>query len=334
MLCWIISLIRFLNKTGMLCIPLCARGENLGVIVIGLDQNESSRVLEHAHWMNQISSQAAIALYVDYLKQNQSERIQSERLRATSTLTKKLVHELNTPLSIIKNYVAVMKGKLSTDSPIKEELGFIGEEIDRVSQTIEAFSDFSKLKGISIESINLDELISDLTKVLVKSGLLGSHIKLHLKLDENLPLIKTDKNKLKQIFLNLLRNAVEAMPNGGNIYIRTRYMKNHFEPPIDQNRIDNGAYAEISIKDDGPGIPDDMKSKIFDAFRTTKGPAHQGLGLSIVFNLVQELKGTITCESDREHGTCFKLLLPFPADFATLNEREEHAHYTESFDCR
>ncbi len=302
---------RFLGREGMLCLPMCARGEDVGVIVIGLDKTEFLNLSKQAELMALYSGQAALALHVEHLKQSRFELLQSERVKAYSALSRKVVHEVNTPLSIIKNYISVMKRKISGDDPVQEELSFISEEIDRVAQTIHVFSKFSKFEDLIKGSLNINELVSNLTKVLIKSGLINPGIKLHLKLDHDLPVIQTDRNKLKQILINLLRNAVEAISKGGNIFIRTRYGKNRLDALTKQKSDIKLDYAEIMIKDDGPGIPDTIKSSLFDAHNTTKGPGHHGLGLSIVFTLVQELMGSITCESDSENGTCFRIVLPF-----------------------
>jgi len=215
---------------------------------------------------------------------------------------------VNTPLSIIKNYITVMRRKLAADDLVQEELTFINEEIDRVAHIIHELSDFSESKTLTIGSLDINALLSHLTRVFKKTPLLESKIDIHLELDHSLPSINTDKNKVKQILLNLIRNAVEAMLEGGNLFIYTRYVSNKLDTLLQQDIDKDLSYAEISIRDEGPGIPDTLKSRIFEPYVTTKGAGHAGLGLSIVFNTLKELKGTITCES--ENGTCFRIIFP------------------------
>jgi HD-like signal output (HDOD) protein/signal transduction histidine kinase len=305
------QIIGVLGKEGILCLPMRSRGENVGVVVIGLDRTEFLNLEKQGELLSLYSAQAALAIHVDHLKESRFKRIQLERLKAYATLSRKVVHEVNTPLSIMKNYISVMKRKLSKDNSVQGELNFISEEIDRVARTIHVFSDFPKFEDLVMEPLKINGLISNLTKILIKSGLIGSKVKFQLNLDHDLPVIQTDKNKVKQILLNLVRNAVEAMFEGGNVFIRTRYLRNRLEIPGNRKTDTKLDYAEIMVKDDGPGIPEDIKSTLFDAYSTTKGSGHHGLGLSIVYNLVQELKGTITCESDGKEGTCFLILLPF-----------------------
>jgi signal transduction histidine kinase len=105
---------------------------------------------------------------------------------------------------------------------------------------------------------------------------------------------------LKQVFINLIKNATEAMPHGGNIHIGTRY-------DFNEDKVEE---LEVTIRDDGPGIPDHIRSQLFRPFLTSKGNGHAGLGLTIVNNIIKELKGTVTCESISNVGTTFQIILP------------------------
>jgi len=304
------QIIRFLGKEGIVCLPMISCGERVGVIVIGLDPIEFSHLSEQFKFLSLFSNQAAVALHADYLKRTRLDTIQSERLKASSALSRKVVHEVNTPLSIIKNYISVMRRKLAADNFVQEELKFISEEIDRVAHIIHGLSDFSESKILTIASLDINVLLTELTRIFKKSQFLGPEINLQLELDHSLPPINTDKNKVKQILLNLIRNAVEAMIGGGNLFISTRYISNKLDALMQQDINRDLSQAEITIKDDGPGIPDALKSRIFEPYVTTKRAGHAGLGLSIVFNIVKELKGIITCESDNENGTRFSIVFP------------------------
>ena len=129
-------------------------------------------------------------------------------------------------------------------------------------------------------------------------------MQIHLDLDESLPTVMLDGDLIRQIILNLLKNAVEAMPQGGNITIKT-IGRNGSNGNIDPT---GASEAQIIISDDGPGIPDEIKAGLFQPFSTSK-EGHEGLGLSIVDNLVKQLNGSITCES-QSTGTRFAIGLP------------------------
>ena len=118
-----------------------------------------------------------------------------------------------------------------------------------------------------------------------------------------------DRNKLKQVCINLIQNAGEAMSRGGNLYISTRCPSNNLEIKSKPNALSDMGDVEITIRDNGPGIPDPFKSRLFEPFITSKGAGHAGLGLSIVYSTVKALEGTITCNSDHI-GTSFIVVLP------------------------
>jgi len=143
-----------------------------------------------------------------------------------------------------------------------------------------------------------------------KSLMLEPAINTHLELDPLLPAVMTDKNSMQQIFSNLFKNAAEAMPGGGNLYLCTRYVSSYIDDPISRAADSKPGHVKITIRDDGPGIPKAVKSNLFEPYVTSKGAEHAGLGLSIVYNTVKELKGTITCESDDKKGTIFQIGLP------------------------
>ena len=127
-----------------------------------------------------------------------------------------------------------------------------------------------------------------------------NQIAVQTQLDPAIPIIVTDRDKLKQVLINLLKNAAEAMQEGGSLLISSR------------GKIlrDGNEYIEISLIDNGPGIPEHVMANLFKPVSSTKGKGHAGLGLSIVKNLVDELKGRIFCQSNEISGTTFQILLP------------------------
>jgi nitrogen-specific signal transduction histidine kinase len=135
-------------------------------------------------------------------------------------------------------------------------------------------------------------------------------INVHLNLEPSLPTVLSGKNSLKQVFINLIKNAVEAMPQGGNLYIHTRGLGNRLQTQTEQDREGALDSVEICIQDEGPGIPDAIRSRLFEPFVTSKSGEHAGLGLSVAYNIMNELKGAITCESGKKTGTIFKIVLP------------------------
>jgi signal transduction histidine kinase len=116
--------------------------------------------------------------------------------------------------------------------------------------------------------------------------------------------VAAERNGLKQVLINLVKNAAEAMAQGGNLFVATRRLG-----PV-KNAHGPCGEAEITIRDDGPGLPAEVQARIFEPFNSAKGGGHAGLGLSIVHSIVKSLDGRITCESREGRGTRFAVRLP------------------------
>jgi signal transduction histidine kinase/HD-like signal output (HDOD) protein len=303
------QIIRLIGKDGMLCLPMVAHKQFVGVIVIGIDETQVSNLSKGINLLTMFTSQAALAVDAENVRQAQARLIQSERLTASSAVARKVAHEVSNPLGIIKNYLKLLGLKLGKDSPAQEEIRIINEEIDRVSVIVRELSDFSQPKVQQKELVDVNALISDLIKITHESLLLRSGIKTHLNLEPSLPRLVTDRNGLKQVFVNLVKNAVEATPEGGNLYINTRRVPNGLRN-LEKDAMGDQPYVEITVSDDGSGIPDSIKSRLFEPFVSSKGEGHAGLGLSITYSIIRELNGTMTCESDQGKGTTFRIVLP------------------------
>ena len=138
-----------------------------------------------------------------------------------------------------------------------------------------------------------------------------SDIKLHADLEPNLPAIVADSNGLKQVFINLIKNSTEALAEkSGTLTIRTRYLSPPLGGMLPQGLGSARGYVEIVIHDDGPGVPEAIKEKLFDPYVSAKRGDHSGLGLSVVYNTIKSLHGTIVCESTPDQGTAFTIELP------------------------
>jgi len=292
---------RLLESEGMLAIPLSANNRHWGVIVAGLAPTDQLQVKAKRGLISLFAGEAARML--------SSHRVAGERIKENidsmqsdfQLHVKKIIHEANNPLSIINNYLYLLNLKLGSDSP--QEIGLIQEEINRVGEIILRLSDTptqESAAGDDSGPIDINQTLSDLIS-LFEGGLFAPRrIEACLKLDDRLPKIAVSKSKLKQILTNLIKNAAEALPDGGQVTISTR----------DRVYLGNHCYVEIQIHDDGPGLPDTISEQLFRPVTSTKGEGHSGLGLTIVKNLVDELAGTIGCNSTPDEGTTFQIFLP------------------------
>ncbi|MBU2453692.1 MAG: HAMP domain-containing histidine kinase, partial [Proteobacteria bacterium] len=146
--------------------------------------------------------------------------------------------------------------------------------------------------------------------ILKKSILLPKQIETSISIDPEIPMVKTDRNGLKQVFINLVKNAAEAMDKGGKITVITRFLSESAKIMIDERKRIPGS-IEIVISDNGPGINEEIKETLFEPYITTKtGTANSGLGLSIVHSIVKELNGKIRCQTEKNKGTSFIITLP------------------------
>jgi signal transduction histidine kinase len=304
------QIIRLMGKDGMLCLPMMAHNHIVGTIILGLSQEKMAALRSQMNLLSMYVDHMSLALYADHVRQNHANAVQTERLAAASSVARKVVHEVNNPLGIIKNYIKIFGLKLPKDDPVQEELKIINEELDRVALIVQGLSDFSEPVVRQTEPVDVNNLLTALTKISRESLSKNAGVTIHLELDETLPTVFSEKNGLKQVFINLIKNAAEAMPDGGNLFIKTLYPSPIPDETTSESLQDHPRFVEIRIRDEGTGIPDDMQSKLFEPYVTTKKGDHAGLGLSVAYNIVKELGGSLTCESKVGHGTTFMITLP------------------------
>ena len=291
------QLARLLGAQGILCLPLRAEGQGLGVLAAGIRVRDHAGLAARETLLGLLADQASLALFALITQERQAERIREERLGSASALARRVVHEARNPLGIISNYLSILSGKLRQDASIQEDLRIVREEIRRVSQIISELASFSAPGPAVRETVDLNALLADLGRISREPLWESSRVRLQLALDPQVPPLESEKDRLKQVFLNLLKNAAEAMPAGGELGMQTRLL------PGQPRRV------EVAVRDQGPGIAEQVRSRLFEPFVSTKG--REGLGLSIVYGIVQGLGGTIRFETGAG-GTTFRVELPLP----------------------
>ncbi len=291
-----------LKTEDMIVFPLIQGEKVLGVIVAGLKRTDVKRVKLNMAFINLFIEEVAKILQA--LLGQEASAEQPENFTSIQThyasYARKLGHEINNPLSIINNYLYLLSLKLGSEHT--DQIKAIQAEIERVSNITLSLSDFSLASAKTTNNIvDLNTLIIDLLKLFEVGRIFSSHnITTRLNLDNKLNNISTHKDKLKQILTNLIKNAAEAMPTGGEIIISTKAYK----------AIGGKQSVEIQIQDNGPGLPEAVLQNLFKPIDNTKDKQHAGLGLTICKNLVDELKGEIRCQSSPKHGTTFNIILP------------------------
>jgi signal transduction histidine kinase/HD superfamily phosphohydrolase YqeK len=294
------EIIHLCGNNGFLCLPLVNHGAQIGVIVLVLDASGMRQMAKQIKRLRMFADHVANCLHTECLRKMQTQKVIQERMEAVTFSARQITHEVNNPLSIIKNYIKILDHKLSNTRAIKDELKVVNGEIDRISKIVGSLSKFSDPFLSHPEAFDLNELIVNMMKIIRSSILTPHKIKDHLYLDPNLPPVKTDLNGIKQVLINLIKNASEAMAGGGNLQIKTSRRPSG----ISQDTI------VISIIDDGPGIPDTIQCRLFEPYQSTKGKKHSGLGLAISYNIIKELNGQIKFREGLKKGSEFSIELP------------------------
>lgn len=234
-------------------------------------------------------------------KQLENELIRSGKLAALGELSAGLAHEINNPLAIISGYAQMLQAEPTMNEGGKKRyLKEIVKQTDRATRIMRKVRDFARPGEARMESVDINgTLIRSLS--LLKKQVHPKNIKINQDLDLSLPKIKVDKDQLGQIFLNIILNAVQAMPNGGELTLRTKLRGQGTK--VSTKRV------ELTIIDTGCGIPKENLGKIFDPFFTTKHDS-TGLGLSITHSLLNRHHGTVAVESEVGKGTTFVITFP------------------------
>jgi signal transduction histidine kinase len=247
--------------------------------------------------MQAFGAQAAGALDTALSERGHARRQLAHVAEEYREASRRVVHEVNNPLSIIKNYLSVLDGKLAKHEPVIGEMSILNEEIDRVGQLISGLADLQPTEAV--RATNVAQVIDDVLRLFRATEFVPSGVQIVATIHDGAPEIEGDADILKQILVNLVKNAVEALGARGRIEIANRGHVNR----------DRTLYVELVVSDDGPGLSQEVLANLFSAVRSTKPGAHHGLGLSIVHGLVKKIGGMIACRSG-PGGTTFEILLP------------------------
>jgi signal transduction histidine kinase len=232
----------------------------------------------------------------------QEEILRMDRLVSLGKLASGIAHELRNPLAGIKTTAQALSEEMSGDDSRREYLHRITKEIDRLNDLLKTFFSFAKPQNLNLVHCHIKDIINEIIPFLIKE-IADKGIRFTETYPPQFPKIKVDKTQMHQVFLNLFLNAIQAMPNGGELKIEASPMNSNSLEDFKQN------FVKIVISDTGKGVPPQIIHKIFDPFFTTK-PRGIGLGLSITYQIIKKHGGTIKVESQWERGTSFIINLP------------------------
>jgi len=223
----------------------------------------------------------------------QEQIMRSERMAALGQLAAEITHEIKNPLMLIGGF-AQQLSRVIDDKKNLEKVKIITDEVKRLEKLLTDLREFHLPKTIAFEKVDLRELFHEIYSML-KEGCEKKNIRIELNIRDNALLVTGDRNRLKQVFLNLLANSMDSMEHGGSLSIKTVF---------------SGDHVEITVTDEGCGIPEQDKEKIFSPFFTTKKHG-TGLGLCISKRIIEEhTDGSLSMKSKEGKGTSFKISLP------------------------
>ena len=243
------------------------------------------------------------------MKTLEEKFVQSQKMQAIGQLAGGIAHDFNNLLTAITGHCDLLMLRRDKADPEYADLYQIEQNANRAAALVKQLLAFSRKQTLNPEVVDLRDTLSDLTHLL--NRLVGERVRLTFTHDPGLMAIRADRRQLEQVLMNLVVNARDAMPDGGEIAIRTDNVRLAEGVPRDRVTLPRGAYVRVTVADQGCGIPADKMGKIFEPFFTTKRQGEgTGLGLSTAYGIVKQTGGFIFCDSTVGQGTTFELFFP------------------------
>lgn len=269
-----------------------------------VDEHSNDEIGLLAESFNQMS--VKMASDIEQLQKLNEQLVRTEKLAAMGTLAAGVAHEVNNPLASISSLIQMLQAKPNLDDDAKETLRLTLTQITRITQVTKDMLNFARIRPAARSLLCVNDVLEASLR-LASFDKAFQRLRLVKDYDENSPKISADFDQLQQVFLNLFLNARDAMPNGGDIGIRTKLN-------VNQNEI------LVEISDTGAGIAPENIKQIFDPFFTTKPTGKgTGLGLAVCYGIVTAHGGKIEVQPNNGKGTRFIIILPINAD-VVLNE--------------
>ena len=294
-------------------VPLNWMGQVMGVLVIADDQPGRVFTEDEIQLLELLAPQVAISIRNAQLYKELGERIEAQRraesqllrsarLAALGEMAAGVAHELNNPLTTVAGFVELILEELPKDLPQREELELVLAEARRAHTVVRRMLDFARQSEFMRSQVAMNNLVEE-TIALIQHQVQSSGVLIHNDLENGLPEIYADPNQMKQVILNLIQNALQAMPEGGELFIESRR----------QSNSGNDGVA-LAFRDNGEGIPANIIDRLFEPFFTTRPVGKgTGLGLSVIYGIVTDHGGHIDVESQPGQGSCFTVWLPVEA---------------------
>ncbi len=289
---------------SLLIAPMEVGGHKVGTLSL-----QSSRVgaftPDDAHFLSILAGHAAMIVEngrllaelrrrLEELRRAQDYLVRSEKLAATGRLAASVAHEINNPLEGIKNFLALLSRRLPPDDPNQELVRLVEIGFERIHHTVRQMLSFSREHEAARHPCDMREVVKTALSLL-RNRLVAEHIETHVSLPEDLPQVLASPPQMEDVLVRLFLNAAEAMAGRGGL--------------LEVRGWQEGGQVRLSIRDTGPGIPEEIRDRLFEPFVTTKRNG-SGLGLWSCYGIISEHGGTIEVESEAGRGTTFTIALP------------------------
>ncbi len=298
---------------SVVAVPIEFRGTRLGVAE-AINRRIGSFTAHDQALLTALASSAAIAIenarlyqvereQLQRLQESQARLIHAEKMSALGRLVASLTHEINNPLQAVQSGLYVMQEGLLDQldrSELIDDVQIIQGEVKRIASLMRRLREFSRPVQLDPRPTDLQVLLDNLLELVGKQCQI-QHVRVNRQWDSPLPVLTVNADLLTQVFMNLIINALDAMPTGGTLTISTRL-----------DRTSDAPQVQIDVADTGAGIDAAVFKRIFEPFFTTK-PNGVGLGLAISYEIIQSLGGEISAASQPGAGTTFSVKLPLPA---------------------
>jgi len=245
-------------------------------------------------YRGKITGVCTIARDVTAERELHEQLVQAARLAAVGKLAAGVAHEINNPLTGVLAYAEDILDELSEDDPIRDDIGVIIRETKRCRDIVRNLLDFARQDKPRLERINPNRVVEN-SLSLVRKLPQFRNIDIKMELAERIPDIECDLHQIQQVILNLMINAADVLKESGNIVLSTEYERQF-------------GRCVIVVEDDGPGIPESLRDRIFEPFFSTKGT--NGLGLAVSWGIVERHRGVIEVDNAEHGGAVFRVVLP------------------------
>ncbi len=291
-------------------VPLKIQGEVIGTLTVMDDRPDKAFQEDDVHLLELLAPQAAISIRNARLYQELQERIEAQRqaeanlirsarLAAVGEMAAGVAHELNNPLTTVTGFVELVLEEIPPESPARADLELVLQESLRARGVVRRLLDFSRpseSRRVRTDLNDLARLVMTLVRHLVRTNGVTPQLDLQLEL----PWVSVDPNQIQQVILNLVHNALQSMPTGGTLNVRTG-----------TKQREESEWVTITVQDTGEGISPENMERIFEPFFTTRGDRKgTGLGLSVSYGIIKSHDGFIEVESSLHQGSLFTVYLP------------------------